>query len=76
MPNSTCRRPPTRTWSPNRGRPAEVLLRAGGCSAPDTHGPQLIALLDGITVDQLQETTPTLDRAAIEDLLDRFLATC
>ncbi len=55
---------------------AEVLLRAGGCEDADTHAPQLIALLDGITVDQLQETTPALDRAAIENLLDRFLATC
>lgn len=55
---------------------AELLLRAGGCAEPEEHAPQLIALLDGIAVDQLQEATPSLDRAAIESLIDRFLATC
>ncbi len=55
---------------------AEVLLRAGGCNDPDTHAPQLIAVLDGVMVDQLQETSPAIDRAGIENLLDRFLATC
>ncbi len=55
---------------------AELLLRASGCEEPATHAAQLITLLDGVSVDQLQETTPTLDRTAIEDLLDRFLTTC
>ena len=55
---------------------AEVLLRASGCSESANHAAQLIALLDGITVDQLQQTTETLDRPSIESLLDRFLSTC
>jgi AcrR family transcriptional regulator len=55
---------------------AEVILRAGGCADPEGHSRQLIALLDGIAVDQLQETSRTLDRPGIEQLLDRFLASC
>jgi AcrR family transcriptional regulator len=55
---------------------AEMLLRAGGCADPEAHSRQLIALMDGITVDHLQETSRTLDRAGIEQLLDRFLSTC
>ena len=54
----------------------EVLLRSGGCEQPESHARQLITLLDGISVDQLQATTPTLDHAGIEQLVDRFLATC
>lgn len=55
---------------------AEIVLRAGGCADPESHSRQLIALLDGVTVDQLQETSETLDRPGIEELLDRFLSTC
>jgi len=55
---------------------AEMVLRASGCQDPESHARQLIALMDGITVDQLQHTTPSLDRPGIESLLDRFLATC
>lgn len=55
---------------------AALMLRSGGCEEPESHAAQLIVLLDGLSVDQLQETTPPLGRAEIADLLDRFLATC
>jgi DNA-binding transcriptional regulator YbjK len=54
---------------------AATLLRATGCKAPEAHAPQLIALMDGVTADRLQGAT-SLDRDAIEALLDRFLTTC
>jgi len=53
-----------------------LLLRGGGCARPEAHAAQLIALLDGLTVDRLQETTPPLERAGVAELLDRFFATC
>lgn len=55
---------------------AEVLLSAGGCADPGNHSRQLVAMLDGVMVDQLQETTETLTRAQMENLIDRFLTTC
>lgn len=55
---------------------AELLLRAGGCASPEAHGRQLIALLDGITIDHVHATPFALDRDGIEQQLDRFLATC
>lgn len=55
---------------------ATIVLRRGGCGDPESHARQLLALLDGVSVDQLQATTPTLDRPGIEQLLDRFLDTC
>jgi DNA-binding transcriptional regulator YbjK len=55
---------------------AAAFLRAGGCATPESHAGELIALLDGITVDRLQGTSETLDRPAVESLIDRFLATC
>ena len=55
---------------------ATTLLRAGQCETPEAHARQLIALLDGITADRLQETDTTLDTNGIEELIDRFLTTC
>lgn len=55
---------------------ATTLLRAGTCKSPEAHAAQLIALMDGITADQLQDTETTLDRGGIEEAIDRFLATC
>lgn len=55
---------------------AALVLRRGGCDDPEPHARQLITMLDGVSVDQLQATTPTLDQAGIEQLLNRFLATC
>ena len=55
---------------------ATTLLRAGPCKSPEGHAAQLIALLDGISADQLQDTETTLDRAGVEEAIDRFLSTC
>jgi DNA-binding transcriptional regulator YbjK len=55
---------------------AEQLLHAGGCQTPAPHAAQLIALLDGLALDQLQDTATTLTRPGIEEALDRFLITC
>jgi DNA-binding transcriptional regulator YbjK len=55
---------------------ATTLLRAGECKTPESHAAQLIALMDGITADQMQDTETTLDRAGIEEAIDRFLTTC
>jgi DNA-binding transcriptional regulator YbjK len=55
---------------------AELLLRAGGCATPEGHARQLIALLDGITIDHVHATPFALDREGIEEQIDRFLATC
>jgi DNA-binding transcriptional regulator YbjK len=53
-----------------------IAVRRSACKEPDLHARQLVAVLDGIAIDQVQGTSPTLDRAAIEKLIDRFLATC
>ncbi len=55
---------------------AELLLRAIGCKTPKAHAAQLIALLDGISADQMQETASTLGRAGIEEAIDHFLDRC
>lgn len=55
---------------------ARALLEAEGCGTPEVHARQLVALLDGVLVDQLLATPTTLDEAAIEDLVRRFLAGC
>jgi DNA-binding transcriptional regulator YbjK len=53
-----------------------VALRRSGCKEPKLHARHLVAVLDGIAIDQVSETSPTLDRPAIEQLVDRFLDTC
>jgi DNA-binding transcriptional regulator YbjK len=55
---------------------ATTLLRASDCKTPEAHAAQLVALMDGITADQLQDTETSLDRAGIEEAIDRFLSTC
>ena len=55
---------------------AETLLAARGCTHARTHAVQLVATVDGILVDQLLAANSALDRAAIEDLVRRLLATC
>jgi DNA-binding transcriptional regulator YbjK len=55
---------------------AELTLRASGCGTPEAHARELIAMMDGITVDQVHATPYALDRPGIESLIDRFLATC
>ncbi|HEX6666656.1 MAG TPA: TetR family transcriptional regulator C-terminal domain-containing protein [Solirubrobacterales bacterium] len=54
----------------------ELLLRASGCQTPQAHASQLIAVMDGITSDQLQADPTALDRDGIEETIERFLATC
>lgn len=53
-----------------------IALRRSGCKDPEPHARHLVVVLDGISVDQVSATSPTLDRAAIEQLIDRFLKTC
>lgn len=55
---------------------AELLVRANGCEHPAAHARQLIALLDGITVDQVHGSPFALDRTGIEEQVDRFLDNC
>jgi DNA-binding transcriptional regulator YbjK len=55
---------------------AEMLVSASGCQTPKAHAAQLIALLDGITADQLQATPSTLGRAGIEEAIAHFLDRC
>lgn len=55
---------------------SELALRAAGCASPEAHARQLIALLDGITIDHVHATPFALDRQGIETQVDRFLATC
>ncbi|HEX5608625.1 MAG TPA: TetR family transcriptional regulator [Solirubrobacterales bacterium] len=54
----------------------ELLLRASGCQNPSQHAAQLIAVMDGITSDQLQADPTALDRDGIEETIARFLASC
>jgi hypothetical protein len=53
-----------------------IALRRSGCKDPELHARHLVAVLDGIAVDQVSGTSPTLDRTATEQLIDRFLDTC
>jgi DNA-binding transcriptional regulator YbjK len=55
---------------------AELALRASGCRTPDRHAAQLVAVMDGIALDQLMEPDSSLDRAGIGELIDRLLDTC
>jgi DNA-binding transcriptional regulator YbjK len=55
---------------------AEMVLRASGCKQPRPHAVQLVALMDGIALDQLLDTDSALDRAGIQATLDRFLSSC
>jgi DNA-binding transcriptional regulator YbjK len=57
-------------------RLAETLLRASGCSSPRPHAVQLVALIDGLLLDQLLATSFALDRKGIEQAIERQLATC
>jgi AcrR family transcriptional regulator len=54
----------------------EAVLAATGCESPRRHAVQVIALLDGILLDQLIHADSALDRAGISDAIERQLATC
>lgn len=55
---------------------AEGVLRASGCSSPRDHARQMIALFDGIALDQLLAADSALDHAGIERAIERQLETC
>jgi DNA-binding transcriptional regulator YbjK len=54
----------------------EQLLPAAGCRDPRQHAPHLLAVLDGLMVNQVFEPATSLSGAAMVDLLARFFASC
>lgn len=57
-------------------RLVEQLLPAAGCRDPRRHAPQLLALLDGLMVNQLFEPATALSDEQMVDHLERFFASC
>lgn len=57
-------------------RLAEQLLPAAGCRDPRRHAPQLLALLDGLMVNQLFEPATALSDEQMVDHLERFFVSC
>ena len=55
---------------------AEQLLPAAGCADPRAHAPQLLALLDGLMVNQLFQPATALSETEMVDYLERFFASC
>lgn len=54
----------------------EQLLPAAGCTRPREHAPELLALLDGLMVNQLFQPATLLSEAEMVDYLERFFASC
>jgi hypothetical protein len=54
----------------------EQLLPAAGCGDPHAHAPQLLALLDGLVINQLLQPATELPDDGMVDSLERFFATC
>ncbi len=54
----------------------EQLLPTAGCRDPHRHAPQLLALLDGLVLNQLLQPATELDDDGLVDQLERFFATC
>jgi DNA-binding transcriptional regulator YbjK len=54
----------------------EQLLPTAGCSDPRRHAPQLLALLDGLVLNQLLQPATELSDDGLVDQLERFFATC
>ncbi len=54
----------------------EELLPAAGCRDPRRHAPQLLALLDGLVLNQLLQPATALTDDGLVDQLERFFATC
>lgn len=54
----------------------ERLLPAAGCTQPREHAPELLALLDGLMVNQLFQPATVLSELEIVDYLERFFASC
>lgn len=57
-------------------RLVEQLLPAAGCRDPQRHAPQLLALLDGLVLNQLLQPATELDEAGLVEQLERFFETC
>jgi DNA-binding transcriptional regulator YbjK len=55
---------------------AEQLLPTAGCRDPHPHAPQLLALLDGLVLNQLLQPATELPDDGLVDQLERFFATC
>jgi len=55
---------------------ATLLLHATGCDTPRPHAQQLLAVMDGIALDQLLDVDSALDRAGISEAIERQLASC
>ena len=55
---------------------AEQLLPAAGCTDPRRHAPQLLAMLDGLMVNQLFEPATALSEVELIDHLERFFGSC
>ncbi|MET0128655.1 MAG: TetR family transcriptional regulator [Solirubrobacterales bacterium] len=54
----------------------EQLLPTAGCRDPHAHAPQLLALLDGLVLNQLLQPATELPDDGLVDQLERFFATC
>ena len=54
----------------------EQLLPAAGCTQPREHAPELLALLDGLLVNQLFQPATVLSEAEMVDYLERFFVSC
>ena len=54
----------------------EQLLPAAGCTDPRSHAPQLLALLDGLVLNQLLQPATALGDAELVGALERFFETC
>ena len=54
----------------------EQLLPTAGCRNPHRHAPQLLALLDGLVLNQLLQPATELSDDGLVDQLERFFATC
>ena len=55
---------------------AEQLLPTAGCRDPHRHAPQLLALLDGLVLNQLLQPATELPDDGLVDQLERFFETC
>jgi DNA-binding transcriptional regulator YbjK len=54
----------------------EQLLPTAGCTDPHRHAPQLLALLDGLVLNQLLQPATELTEDGLVDQLERFFETC
>ena len=55
---------------------AEQLLPTAGCRDPHRHAPQLLALLDGLVLNQLLQPATELTDDGLVDQLERFFRSC